>query len=212
VEGEVSRLQNEGKTVMILGDDKRVLGLIAVADILRENSRQAINKLRKAGIKKVIMLTGDNESTARAIAKKAGVDDFRADLLPEDKVDVIKSLLVEHGKVAMVGDGVNDAPAMAISTVGIAMGVAGTDTALETADIALMADDLTKLTDTIKLSRKTLGIIKQNIALALIIKGLILLLVIPGWLTLWLAVAGDMGSSLLVTLNGMRLLRMNHED
>ena len=212
VEGEVSRLQNEGKTVMILGDDKRVLGLIAVADILRENSRQAINKLRKAGIKKVIMLTGDNESTARAIAKKAGVDDFRADLLPEDKVDVIKSLLVEHGKVAMVGDGVNDAPAMAISTVGIAMGAAGTDTALETADIALMADDLTKLTDTIKLSRKTLGIIKQNIALALIIKGLILLLVIPGWLTLWLAVAGDMGSSLLVTLNGMRLLRMNHED
>lgn len=212
VEGEVSRLQNEGKTVMILGDDKRVLGLIAVADILRENSGQAVSKLKKAGIKKVIMLTGDNESTAQAIAKKAGVDDFRADLLPEDKVDAIKSLLAEHGKVAMVGDGVNDAPAMAISTVGIAMGAAGTDTALETADIALMADDLTKLTDTIKLSRKTLGIIKQNIALALIIKGLILLLVIPGWLTLWLAVAGDMGSSLLVTLNGMRLLRLKHED
>jgi Cd2+/Zn2+-exporting ATPase len=212
VEGEVSRLQNEGKTVMMLGDDKRILGLIAVADILRENSAQAIIKLKKAGIKKVIMLTGDNESTARAIAIKAGVDDFRADLLPEDKVDVIKSLLAEHGKVAMVGDGVNDAPAMAISTVGIAMGAAGTDTALETADIALMADDLTKLTDTIKLSRKTLGIIKQNIAFALIIKGLILLLVIPGWLTLWLAVAGDMGSSLLVTLNAMRLLRVKHED
>ncbi len=212
VESEVSRLQNEGKTVMILGDDKRILGLIAVADILRENSGQAIKKLKKAGIKKVIMLTGDNERTAHAIATKAGVEDFRADLLPEDKVDVIKSLLAEHGKVAMVGDGVNDAPAMAISTVGIAMGAAGTDTALETADIALMADDLTKLTDTIKLSRKTMGIIKQNIALALIIKGLILLLVIPGWLTLWLAVAGDMGSSLLVTLNGMRLLGMNHED
>lgn len=212
VEGEISRLQNEGKTVMILGDDVRVLGLIAVADILRENSGQAVSKLKKAGIKKVIMLTGDNENTAHAIAAKAGIDDFRADLLPEDKVDAIKSLLAEHGKVAMVGDGVNDAPAMAISTVGIAMGAAGTDTALETADIALMADDLTKLTDTIKLSRKTLGIIKQNITLALIIKGLILLLVVPGWLTLWLAVVGDMGSSLLVTLNGMRLLRMKHED
>ena len=158
------------------------------------------------------MLTGDNESTARAIATKSGVDDFRADLLPEDKVDAIKDLLAEHGKVAMVGDGVNDAPAMAISTVGIAMGAAGTDTALETADIALMADDLTKLTDTVRLSRKTLGIIKQNIIFALVIKGLILLLVIPGWLTMWLAVIGDMGSSLLVTLNAMRLLRVKHED
>lgn len=212
IESEVSRLQNEGKTVMMLGDDERVLGLIAVADVLRENSGQAINKLKKAGIKKVIMLTGDNESTAHAIATKAGVDDFRADLLPEDKVDAIKSLLVKHGKVAMVGDGVNDAPAMAVSTVGIAMGAAGTDTALETADIALMADDLTKLADAIKLSRKTLGIIKQNIAFALIVKGLILLMVVPGWLTLWLAVAGDMGSSLLVTLNGMRLLRVKHKD
>jgi Cd2+/Zn2+-exporting ATPase len=212
VEDEVSRLQNEGKTVMMLGDNERILGLIAVADVLREDSWQAINKLKKAGIKKVIMLTGDNENTAHAIATKAGVDDFRADLLPEDKVDAIKSLLSEYDKVAMVGDGVNDAPAMAISTVGIAMGAAGTDTALETADIALMADDLTKLTYAIKLSRKTISIIKQNIALALIIKGLILLLVIPGWLTLWLAVAGDMGSSLLVTLNGMRLLRMKHEE
>ncbi|HET8685848.1 MAG TPA: heavy metal translocating P-type ATPase, partial [Methanosarcina sp.] len=212
VENEVSRLQNEGKTVMMLGDDERILGLIAVADVLRENSGKAINKLKKAGIRKIIMLTGDNESTARAIATKAGVDDFRADLLPEDKVDAIKSLLAKYGKVAMVGDGVNDAPAMAISSVGIAMGAAGTDAALETADIALMADDLTKLTHAIKLSRKTLGIIKQNIAFALIIKGLILLLVIPGWLTLWLAVVGDMGSSLLVTLNGMRLLRMKHEE
>lgn len=212
IEDKISRLQNEGKTVMMLGDEERILGLIAVADVLRENSGQAINKLKKAGIKKVIMLTGDNESTAHAIATKAGVDDFRADLLPEDKVDAIKKLLVKHGKVAMVGDGVNDAPAMTVSTVGIAMGAAGTDTALETADIALMTDDLTKLADAIKLSRKTLGIIKQNIALALIIKGLILLMVVPGWLTLWLAVAGDMGSSLLVTLNGMRLLRMKHED
>jgi Cd2+/Zn2+-exporting ATPase len=212
VEGEVSRLQNEGKTVMLLGDNDHILGLIAVADVLRENSGQAVSKLKKAGIEKVIMLTGDNERTARAIAAKAGIDDFHADLLPEDKVNVIKTLLAGHGKVAMVGDGVNDAPAMALSTVGIAMGAAGTDTALETADIALMANDLTKLAYAIKLSRKTLGIIKQNIAFALIVKGLILLLVIPGWLTLWLAVAGDMGSSLLVTLNGMRLLRVKHQD
>ena len=211
VEDEVSCLQNEGKTVMMLGDDKRIFGLIAVVDVLRENSRQAINKLKKAGIKKVIMLTGDNENTAHAIATKAGVDDFRVDLLPEDKVDAVKSLLAEYNKVAMVGE-VNDAPAMAISTVGISMGAAGTDTALETADIVLMADDLTKLTYAIKLSRKTLGVIKQNIAFALIVKGLILLLVIPGWLTMWLAVVGDMGSSLLVTLNGMRLLRIKHED
>lgn len=212
LEEQLSLLQKEGKTVMMLADERQIIGLIAVADVLRKNSRQAVNKLKQIGIKEIIMLTGDNENTASEIAIKAGVDAFQADLLPEDKVNAIKNLLVKHGKVAMVGDGVNDAPAMAISTVGIAMGVAGTDTALETADIALMADDLTQLTYVIKLSRKALGIIKQNIAFALIVKVLILLLVIPGWLTLWLAVAGDMGSSLLVTLNGMRLLRMKHEE
>ncbi|MGE5544638.1 MAG: heavy metal translocating P-type ATPase [Bacillota bacterium] len=207
VEEDIDRLQGEGKTVMLLGDDKRILGVIAVTDVLRENARESVNSLKASGIQQIIMLTGDNEPTARVIASKAGVDDFHADLLPEDKVRLIKELLAEYGKVAMVGDGVNDAPAMALSTVGIAMGTAGTDTALETADIALMADDLTKLSFAIKLSRKTLGIIKQNIALALLIKGCIFLLVIPGWLTLWLAVVADMGSSLLVTLNGMRLLR-----
>ncbi len=208
VENDILRLQNEGKTVILLAEAERILGIIAVADVLRENSRNTVSTLKKAGIEKVIMLTGDNERTAQAIAKKAGVDDFRAELLPEDKVDAIQALLAE-GKVGMVGDGVNDAPAMALSTVGIAMGVAGTDTALETADIALMNDDLTKIAYAVKLSRKTRGIIKQNVAFALIVKGLILLLVIPGWLTLWLAVVGDMGSSLLVTLNGMRLLRAN---
>ncbi len=206
VEEKIAALQNQGKTVMVLGQGGKILGLIAVADILRDNSRQAIQQLKKLGIKKTVMLTGDNEITAGAIASQAGVNEYRADLLPGDKVDAMKELLSKCGKVAMVGDGVNDAPAMAISTVGIAMGVAGTDTALETADIALMADDLTKLSYAIKLSRQTLNIIKQNIAFALLIKGLILLLVIPGWLTLWLAVVGDMGSSLLVTLNGMRLL------
>lgn len=210
IEEEIAAFQNEGKTLMILGDQDRILGLIAVADVLRDNSRQALEDLKKVGITKTIMLTGDNQNTAQAIAARVGVDEFRADLLPEDKVAVMKALLTQYHKVAMVGDGVNDAPAMAISTVGIAMGVAGTDAALETADIALMADDLTKLSYTIKLSRKTLSIIKQNITFALVIKVLILLLVIPGWLTLWLAVLGDMGSSLLVTLNGMRLFRLKH--
>jgi len=211
IEDTITALQNEGKTVMILGDENKILGLLAVADVIRENSRSAIESLIQAGIMKVVMLTGDNQRTAQAIADQLGIEDFRADLLPEDKVKAMKNLLDQHQKVAMVGDGVNDAPAMAIATVGIAMGVVGTDAALETADIALMADDLTKLSYAIKLSRKTLRIIKQNITLALVIKGLILLLVIPGWLTLWLAVVGDMGSSLLVTLNGMRLLRFKHQ-
>jgi len=210
-EEKITALQNEGKTVMVLGNENEILGLLAVADVIRNNARMALESLKKAGIKKVVMLTGDNQRTAQAIAARVGIDEFKADLLPEDKVYAMQELLAQYQKVAMVGDGVNDAPAMAVSTVGIAMGVAGTDAALETADIALMADDLTKLSYAIKLSRKTLSIIKQNITFALVIKGLILLLVIPGWLTLWLAVAGDMGSSLLVTLNGMRLLRTKHQ-
>jgi Cd2+/Zn2+-exporting ATPase len=209
-EEHACRLQNEGKTVMFLKDQENILGLIAVADVLRENSRQAVDTIKKKGIKNIIMLTGDNEPTARAIASQAGIDEWKADLLPADKVNAIKELRNQYGKVAMIGDGVNDAPAMAISTVGIAMGVAGTDAALETADIALMSDDLTRLSYTIQLSRKTIAIIKQNIAFALLLKGLILLLVIPGWLTLWLAVVGDMGASLLVTLNGMRLLHAKY--
>ncbi len=210
-EEDIARLQGEGKTVMLLGDDKSILGAIALADGLRENSRASVKSLKEAGIRHVVMLTGDNETTARAIASQAGIDDFRADLLPEDKVAVIREMLGQYGKVAMVGDGINDAPAMALSTVGVAMGTAGTDTALETADIALMADDLSKLSFAIKLGRKTISIIKQNIALALLIKGIIFLLVIPGWLTLWLAVIADTGSALLVTLNGMRLLRQKSE-
>ncbi len=203
----ISSLQDEGKTAMILGTDQKIIGVIAVADVIRENARAAIDQLKQAGIHKVIMLTGDNERTAQAIAMRAGADEYRGELLPEDKVGVMSDLLAENHKVAMVGDGVNDAPAMALSSVGIAMGAAGTDTALETADIALMADDLTKLPYVIRLSRQTLQIIKQNVVFALAVKAIILSLVIPGWLTLWLAVAGDMGSSLLVTLNSMRLLR-----
>ncbi|MBC7076602.1 MAG: heavy metal translocating P-type ATPase, partial [Syntrophomonadaceae bacterium] len=211
VTAKIDDLQNEGKTAMILGDENRILGLIAVADELKDNSKAAIEELKKIGIKKTVMLTGDNEQTAGVIARRIGIDDYRADLLPEDKVEAITEFLAEYPKVAMVGDGVNDAPAMARATVGIAMGAAGADAALETADIVLMSDDLNKLPYIIKLGRRTLRIIRQNIVFALVIKVSILLLVIPGWLTLWLAVVGDMGSSLVVTINGMRLLRNKHE-
>ncbi len=204
----ISQLQEKGKTVMAAGTSAKVLGLIAVADELRINSIDVIQKLHSLGVQKTIMLTGDNAGTANAIGKQAGVSDLKADLLPQDKLAFIKGLKSEYGRVAMVGDGVNDAPALAASTVGIAMGGAGTDTALETADIALMADDLEKLPFAVKLSRRTLFIIKQNIIFSLGIKLLALLLVVPGWLTLWIAIFADMGATLIVTLNGLRLLRV----
>ena len=155
------------------------------------------------------MLTGDHQATAEAIAGDLGVTDVRAGLMPEDKLTAIKQLGDQYGRVAMVGDGINDAPALAASSIGIAMGGAGTDAALETADIALMADDFGKLPYTIKLSRKTLRIIKENIMFALGLKIIALLLIIPGWLTLWIAIFADMGATLLVVLNSFRLLRVH---
>jgi Cd2+/Zn2+-exporting ATPase len=159
------------------------------------------------GIEHTVMLTGDNEATARAVASAAGLVDVRAGLLPDQKVAAIESLLDEYGAVAMVGDGVNDAPALARATVGIAMGAAGTDTALETADVALMADDLGKLPFAVRLSRRARSIIRQNVALSLGIKAVFLALALAGVATLWMAVFADMGASLIVTFNGMRLLR-----
>jgi Zn2+/Cd2+-exporting ATPase len=203
---EIESLQSEGKTVMVFGIDDTPLALIAVADEVRETSREIIDKLHYMGIKQTVMLTGDHENTARSIGRTIGVKEIKAGLLPQDKLDFVKRYMNKFGKVAMVGDGINDAPALATSNVGIAMGGAGTDTALETADIALMNDDLTKLPYIIRLSRKTLIIIKQNISFAIGIKLLALLLVIPGWLTLWIAIFADMGATLLVTLNGLRLL------
>ncbi|MCR1286703.1 heavy metal translocating P-type ATPase [Shouchella clausii] len=202
----IQSLQQQGKTAMLVGTETELLAIVAVADEVRQSSKEVIRKLHEAGIAKTVMLTGDNKRTAHAIGQAIGVADIQAELMPEDKLRFIKQWQENHGHVAMVGDGVNDAPALAAATVGIAMGGAGTDTALETADIALMGDDLKKLPFTVKLSRKTLNIIKANIAFAIAIKLAALLLVVPGWLTLWIAILSDMGATLLVALNSMRLI------
>jgi Cd2+/Zn2+-exporting ATPase len=207
VNEQILRLQGKGKTVMVLGTKQEPLALIAVADEVRESSREVIRKLHELGIRKTVMLTGDNRATAKAIGDAVGITEVQAELHPQHKLEAIKQLK-SQGEVGMVGDGVNDAPALASATVGIAMGGAGTDTALETADIALMADDLRKLPFTIKLSRQALRIIKQNITFSLLIKAVALLLILPGWLTLWMAIFADMGATLIVTLNGLRLLRV----
>jgi len=194
---------------MLVGEAGGLLGIITVADNIRQSSIEALPGLKRNGIKKILMLTGDNAGTAKAIAAKLAIDEYFAELSPEDKVTAVKECIKKYGKTAMVGDGVNDAPAMAASSLGIAMGTAGTDTALETADIALMSDDLTKLPFALSLSRRTLRVIKENIAFAIIVKAVFIALIAPGWTTLWMAVGADMGASLLVIFNGLRLLRYN---
>ena len=203
----ISKLQNEGKTIVYVGKRTEFYGAIAVADQIREASKETIIALRKAGIEKIIMLTGDNEQTAGAIAKQTGLDSFEAQLLPEEKVRAIRDLKDKYGKVAMVGDGVNDAPALALSSVGIAMGVAGTDIALETADMALMSDDLLKTSYAYKKSKKTLRIIKQNTAISLSIIALLVIFALSGFLGLVPGILANEGSSLLIVANGLRLLR-----
>ena len=199
------KLETEGKTVVFVGNGKKVMGLIAVADKIRDTAINAIAELQKSGIK-TVMITGDNERTAKAVANRIGITEYQAELLPEDKVNAIRKLSRKYGHVAMVGDGVNDAPALASSTVGIAMGAIGSDASLENADIALMQDDLSRLPYLIKLSKKTLKIVKENVLAALLIKGSFAVLAFPGLITLWLAVAiGDMGLSLAVILNAMRI-------
>lgn len=204
---DVSRLQAEGKTVVLLGDETAVYGLIAIRDNIRENGRQAIEKLHKAGIKKVVMLTGDNERTAQAIAQEAGVDEFYADLKPEDKVTKVRELAERYGHVAMVGDGVNDAPALAEATVGIAMGAAGTDVALETADVALMADDLEKLVYALNLAQRNQSVVRQNLGLSAVVIGALVIGAVAGWFTLPIAVLGHEISEFIVIGNGLRMLR-----
>ncbi|EDL65596.1 cadmium-transporting ATPase [Bacillus sp. SG-1] len=206
---DIEKLHQQGKTAMILGTEDRTLGVIAVADEVRELSKDAIAKLKDSGIKHTIMLTGDNQATAQAIAEQIGIDDFRAELLPEDKVKAVKELQKKYGKIAMVGDGINDAPALATSNLGIAMGVAGTDAALETADIALMADDLTKLPFTVRLSRATLRNIKQNIWFSNGINFITMILIVPGFASLLFVALADVLAAVLVVLNAMRLMRIN---
>lgn len=206
VHTDLARLQAEGKTTVILTNVKEALAIFGVADTLRSESVEAIRDLHTLGVK-VSMLTGDNASTAKAIGSQSGIDDVQAELLPEDKLNVIEKLLEVHGSVGMVGDGVNDAPALARATVGFAMGAAGTDTALETADVALMKDDLRKLPAYIRLSKMTASILTQNIAIAIGIKAIFFALALTGHATLWMAVFADMGGSLLVVGNGLRLAR-----
>jgi Cd2+/Zn2+-exporting ATPase len=199
-------LEDAGHTVIAVGNDRHVCGLISIADSLRDDVPRTIAELRKAGVRAIVMLTGDNEGTARAIAAATGIDAYHCELLPEDKVEAIGHLVREYQDVAMVGDGVNDAPAMATATLGIAMGAMGTDAALETADVALMSDDLSKLPWLIRYSRRTLHNIQQNIAFALGLKLVFILLTLLGLASLWMAIAADTGATLLVVFNSLRLL------
>ncbi len=205
----IPALQADGKTVVVVGTEMSVVGVIAIADEVRPDAKAAVDQLHELGIKHLIMITGDNEGTARAIAEQVGIDEYRAELLPEQKVDAIDEMSEEYGGVAMVGDGVNDAPALATATVGIAMGAAGTDTALETADIALMGDDLSKLPYLYELSHKAGNVIQQNIWASLGAKALLAIGVPLGYVSVAVAVVvGDMGMSLGVTGNAMRLSRI----
>lgn len=203
---QADALSNAGRTIVAVGDSQDVWGLIAVADAVRPEAEQIVTALHRAGIKHVVMLTGDNRATAEAIAKQTGIDEVRAELLPGDKVAAVEDLVARYGSVAMVGDGVNDAPAMARASLGIAMGAMGSDAAIETADVALMSDDLSKLSWLIRHSRATLAVIWQNVAFSIAVKLLFTVLTVMGLASLWGAIAADVGASLLVVLNGLRLL------
>jgi len=206
LEARLGELERQGKTVVLLMDNLRALALFAVADTVRETSREAVAELHALHVK-TLMLTGDNPHTAEAIAAQVGIDEARGNLLPESKLAAIKSLLSPAAKVGMVGDGINDAPALAQADIGFAMGAAGTDTAIETADVALMDDDLRKLAVFVRIARSTASVLRQNIALALGIKAVFIGLTFAGQASMWMAVFADMGASLLVVFNGLRLLR-----
>lgn len=212
VESRLATIEAQGQSVVVVGHGPHdgckgeVLGIIAIGDTLRPNAKAAISALHAAGVEQVVMLSGDNQRTVDFIARQVGIDEARGDLLPDDKVAAVRALREKHGVVGMVGDGVNDAPAMATANIGIAMGAAGTDAAIETADIALMQDELAKIAETIRLGRRTLGIIHFNVSFALGLKALFLLLTMLGYASLWFAILADTGATLLVIANALRLL------
>jgi len=201
--------RGRGETTVLLADARRVLGLITVSDVERVGAAEAVDALHRLGVRPIVLLTGDASGAAATVAASVGVDSVQAGLLPQQKVDAVTALRQRHGHVIMVGDGINDAPALAAATVGVAMGAAGSDAALEAADVALMRDDLSLLPDAIGLSRRAMRVIRQNVVLALAIKGVFLTLALVGRTTLWLAVFADMGVSLLVIANGLTVLRTN---
>ncbi|MBT4139867.1 MAG: HAD-IC family P-type ATPase, partial [Candidatus Latescibacteria bacterium] len=208
----VEGFQIAGKTAILVGTETDVVGVIAVADTVRTEAQAVVAALHRRGIE-TVMLTGDNPKTAQAIADDVGVGSWQAELLPDEKMNALKDLSGRYGAVAMVGDGVNDAPALAFATVGIAMGAAGTDTALETADVALMADDLSKLPYLFDLSQTARGIIRQNIWFAILVKLGLAIGIVPGIVSLVVAVlVGDMGTTLGVTGNALRLARVRVSD
>ncbi len=213
IEKQLAEIEAEALSVVVVGHKPHdgckgeVLGILAVGDAMRANAPEAIAALHRAGIVKIVMLSGDNQRTADAIAKKAGIDEAHGDLLPDQKIERVKAMLGELKYVGMIGDGVNDAPAMAAASVGIAMGGAGTDTAIETADMALMQDDLSKVAEAIALGRRTVRIIQFNIAFALALKAIFLVLALLGHASLWLAILADTGATLLVIANALRLLK-----
>jgi Cd2+/Zn2+-exporting ATPase len=200
--------EKQGRTVTLLAGEDGVMGIFAVADTIKQTSQEAIAELDKLGIVS-IMLTGDNQATAEAIANQANIKEARGNLLPEDKLQAIKDLQKQHGLVAMTGDGINDAPALAQADIGVAMGAAGTDTAMEAADIVVMNDDLRRIPEAVRLSKKTHFVLWQNITIALGIKAVFFFWALFGDATMWMAVFADMGASLIVVANGLRLLRAN---
>lgn len=208
VESVLNELEAQGKSAIVLSSEQSSLAVLGVSDTVRHTSAEAVKSLHNLGLR-TVLLTGDNQRTAEAIASQVGIHDVKGDLLPEDKLAAVDQLLERYGHIGMVGDGINDAPALAKATVGFAMGAAGTDTALETADVALMEDDLRKVAQFLRLSRATTGVLWQNITLAIGIKIVFFVLAVMGTATLWMAVFADMGASLLVVFNGLRLLRFN---